>query len=133
MAPEQAEGRSAGPEADIYSLALTLFECWSGENPNRRGNPAATARAIGARPRRLGRLRGDLPRELAETVDACLSPRPARRPGLDELGSAIERSLDRLDERPPMRSRPIGLRLGVAAAAAACGAWLALGNGALLP
>jgi serine/threonine protein kinase len=133
MAPEQAEGRSAGPEADVYSLALTLFESWSGENPNRRGNPAATARAIGARPRRLGRVRADLPRELAETVDACLSPRPARRPGLGELGAAIERSLDKLDERPPVHSRPIGLRLGVAAAAAACGAWLALGNGALLP
>ena len=31
MAPEQAEGREAGPEADIYSLALTLYECWTGE------------------------------------------------------------------------------------------------------
>src|SRR3954451_3331350 len=27
MAPEQAEGRAAGPEADVYSLALTLYEC----------------------------------------------------------------------------------------------------------
>ncbi len=49
MSPEQAEGRTAGPEADVYSLALTLYECWSGENPNRRATPAATARAIGAR------------------------------------------------------------------------------------
>ena len=42
MAPEQAEGREAGPEADVYSLALMLYECWSGENPNRRTTPAAT-------------------------------------------------------------------------------------------
>ena len=49
MSPEQAEGRAAGPEADVYSLALMLYECWSGENPNRRTTPAATARAIGSR------------------------------------------------------------------------------------
>src|SRR4051794_18795562 len=60
MSPEQAEGRPAGPEADVYSLALTLYECWSGENPNRRSNPAATARSIGARARALHRLRPDL-------------------------------------------------------------------------
>ena len=73
MSPEQAEGRPAGPEADVYSLALTLYECWSGENPHRRSNPAATARSIGARTRPLRRLRPDLPRELTETVDACLA------------------------------------------------------------
>ena len=33
MSPEQAEGRPAGPEADVYSLALTLYECWSGREP----------------------------------------------------------------------------------------------------
>ena len=38
MAPEQADGRPAGPEADVYSLALTLYECWSGENPHLRGD-----------------------------------------------------------------------------------------------
>ncbi|MBA3866651.1 MAG: serine/threonine protein kinase, partial [Solirubrobacterales bacterium] len=61
MSPEQAEGRPAGPEADVYSLALVLYECWSGENPHRRASPAATARAIGARTRPLRRLRPDLP------------------------------------------------------------------------
>ncbi|HYP55649.1 MAG TPA: serine/threonine-protein kinase, partial [Solirubrobacterales bacterium] len=90
MAPEQAEGSAVGPEADVYSLALTLYECWSGENPNRRATPAATARAIGARPRRLRRLRPDLPRELCETSDACLERRPGRRPSLEELGTALE-------------------------------------------
>jgi serine/threonine protein kinase len=80
MAPEQAEGRPAGPEADVYSLALTLFECWSGENPNRRATPAATVRAIGSRPRSLRRLRPNLPRQLCDTIDACLEPRPSRRP-----------------------------------------------------
>jgi eukaryotic-like serine/threonine-protein kinase len=133
MAPEQAEGRTAGPEADVYSLALTLYECWSGENPNRRTNPAATARAIGRRPRALRRLRPDLPRELSDTIDACLAPRPSRRPGLEELGAVIEDSLEQLADHPRRGGAGLGLRLGVAATAAGLGAWLAIGHGATLP
>jgi len=133
MSPEQAEGQAAGPEADVYSLALTLYECWGGENPNRRSTPAATARAIGARPRPLRRLRPDLPRELSDAVDAALQPRPSRRPALEELGSAIEEALDRLADDLPAARAPIGLRRGAVAAAAMLGAWLALGHGALLP
>ena len=68
--------------------------------------PAATARAIGARPRPLRRLRPDLPRELSDAVDACLQTRPDRRPALEELGGAIESSLDGLAEHPPAR-RPL--------------------------
>jgi eukaryotic-like serine/threonine-protein kinase len=133
MSPEQAEGRPAGPEADVYSLALVLYECWSGENPHRRATPAATARAIGARQRALRRLRPDLPRELTDTIDSCLSPRPSRRPSLEELGEAIEDALEDLADHP--RSQPHGLipRVGALAFAAALGAWLALGHGVLLP
>jgi eukaryotic-like serine/threonine-protein kinase len=133
MSPEQAEGDTAGPEADVYSLALTLYECWSGENPNRRATPAATARAIGSRPRSLRRLRPDLPRELSDAIDAALHHRPSRRPGLEELGSAIEDSLDLLAEDPPHPRTPFGLRAGALVAAAMLGAWLALGHGAVLP
>ncbi|HEY5053960.1 MAG TPA: serine/threonine-protein kinase, partial [Solirubrobacterales bacterium] len=133
MSPEQAEGRPAGPEADVYSLALTLYECWSGENPHRRSSPAATARAIGARSKSLRRLRPDLPRELTDAVDDCLSPRPGRRPPLEDLGTAIEDSLEGLAEHPRHSGGPVGMRLGVIAAAVALGAWLAIGHGVLLP
>ncbi len=133
MSPEQAEGRAAGPAADVYALALTLYECWSGDNPNRRATPAATARAIGDRPRRLRRLRRDLPRELSEAIDAALSRRPNRRPALEELGTALEDSLELLADRPPGFSAPLGLRAGALVAAALLGAWLVLGHGVLLP
>ena len=33
MAPEQADGREVGPEADLYSLALVLYEALTGVNP----------------------------------------------------------------------------------------------------
>jgi eukaryotic-like serine/threonine-protein kinase len=133
MSPEQAEGRGAGPEADVYSLALTLYECWSGENPNRRANPAATARAIGARPRPLRRLRPDLPCELSEAIDAALAPRPSRRPTLEQLGETIESALEQLAEQPPRAASPLPLRLTALAAAAMLGVWLAAGHGFALP
>ena len=133
MAPEQAEGRAAGPEADVYSLALTLYECWGGEHPYRREAAAATARAIGGRARPLRRLRPDLPRELSDTIDAALSRRPAHRPGLEDLGSAIEDSLDRLADVLPETRTPLRLRAGALAAAAMLGAWLALGHGVVFP
>jgi serine/threonine protein kinase len=133
MAPEQAEGRTAGPEADVYALGLMLYESWSGENPTRRATPAATARAIGSRLRPLRRLRPDLPRELCETVDGCLQTRPDRRPSLEELGGEIESSLDRLAEDAPRSERAVPLRLAAIALAAALGAWLAVGHGVLLP
>jgi serine/threonine protein kinase len=134
IAPEQAEGRpDVGPAADVYSLALTLYECWSGENPNRRATPAATARAIGSRPRPLRRMRPDLPRELCETVDACLAARPSHRPSLEELGAAIEDHLDQLADAPARLPRHHLARLGVAAAAAMLGVLLAAGHGFALP
>jgi serine/threonine protein kinase len=133
MAPEQAEGRTAGPEADVYALGLMLYESWSGEHPTRRATPAATARAIGARMRPLRRSRPDLPRGLCETVDACLQTRPDRRPSLEELGGEIEGSLARLADQAPRSERALPLRLAAIALAAALGAWLAVGHGALLP
>jgi serine/threonine protein kinase len=133
MAPEQAEGTEAGPEADVYSLALTLYECWSGENPNRRSTPAATARAIGERARPLRRLRPDLPRELTESIDECLTRRPSQRPSLEQLGGSIEDSLDRLADDHPRHGTALGARLAVAAAAAVLGVWLAAGHGVGLP
>jgi len=132
MSPEQAEGRPAGPEADVYSLALTLYECWSGENPHRRATPAATARAIGGKARRLRRLRPDLPRELTETIDACLSPRPNHRPSLEQLGTTIEDCLDDLPDHPPVSHGHFATRVGAIAAAATLGGFLAL-HGAVLP
>src|SRR4051794_6531873 len=47
MAPEQAEGERVTFAADVYSLALTLYEGFTGTNPVRGGGPVATARRLG--------------------------------------------------------------------------------------
>jgi eukaryotic-like serine/threonine-protein kinase len=89
MAPEQAEGQRVTYAADAYSLALTLYEGWTGVNPVRARGPAATARRLG---RPLPPLRGrrrDLPPELGHAVDLALDPRPERRPPIDALRDVL--------------------------------------------
>src|SRR4051794_39747683 len=89
MAPEQAEGARVTWEADIYSLALSLYEAWTGVNPVRRRGPAATARQLGKPIPSLGRQRRDLPPELVTAIDVALDPHPARRPGPEELAAVL--------------------------------------------
>ena len=60
MAPEQAEGRRVGPAADLYALALVLYEALAGFNPVRAAAPAATARRVAAGVPSLARVRRDL-------------------------------------------------------------------------
>jgi eukaryotic-like serine/threonine-protein kinase len=98
MAPEQAEGERSGPGSDAYSLALTLYECWVGENPARRPTPAQTARELGSPLPFLADYRPDLPAGLGAAIDACLRPDPELRPALTELHDALEAAIPRLDE-----------------------------------
>ncbi|MFI5009107.1 MAG: serine/threonine-protein kinase, partial [Solirubrobacterales bacterium] len=93
MAPEQSEGREASAQADLYSLALVLYEALCGVNPVRGATPAATARRIGSELAPLERRRGDLPRELTRALDLALAPNPPRRGTLVELREALEEAL----------------------------------------
>ena len=111
MAPEQSEGHEVGPAADLYSLALVLYEALSGVNPVRGRTPAATARRIGAPVEPLERRRRDLPRELTRALDRALLARPERRGTLGDLHDVLERTLEqglrpRLFARRGSRRRP---------------------------
>ena len=112
MAPEQAEGDYAGPEADVYSLALTLYEAWAGENPVARRTPAQTARQIGQPVISLGDLRPDLPEPLVTQIDACLDPDPRNRPSLDRLHRVLGRVALELDDECAVPA-PDGVEIGL--------------------
>lgn len=145
MAPEQAGGERPGAEADVYSLALTLYESWAGAHPLARRSPAATARAIGEPIPPLRETRPELPEELCLTIDDCLDPNPRYRPRVVELERALDVATGELGpERvpPPVDLEPApaaleslrGSRPGRGAAAtsaalaALCIAVLALGG-----
>ncbi len=100
MAPEQADGQRPGPAADVYSLALTLYECFCGEHPLIRNGAAATARAIGEPIAPLSEVRPDLPAALCAAIDAGLDPDPELRPLASELGAAQAAQAAQLDYEP---------------------------------
>jgi eukaryotic-like serine/threonine-protein kinase len=100
MAPEQAEGRPAGPPADLYALALVSYEALTGINPIRMTTAATRARRLGAHLPPLRRQRRDLPRELGRGIDLALRPRPRERGTLEELRASLVASLPALSDEP---------------------------------
>jgi hypothetical protein len=106
MAPEQSEGEEVGVEADLYALALVLYEALSGVNPVRGATPAATARRIGSELDSLRRYRRDLPRTLIDSLDDALSPEPEDRGSLEDLKVALQEALEGPSgDRPTLRRR----------------------------
>jgi eukaryotic-like serine/threonine-protein kinase len=89
MAPEQADGRDTGPQADLYSLALTLYEGLSGSNPIRGETVAVTARRVGGPVPSLALARPDLPAGLCGAIDRALATDPRQRGTLDQLRQAL--------------------------------------------
>lgn len=102
MAPEQAEGREVGEEADLYALGLCLYEGLSGVNPVRARGAASTARRVGQRLPPLGRLRRDLPLDLCEAIDATVWPHAQERGTIAELRASLAAVLagDEVDDEP---------------------------------
>jgi eukaryotic-like serine/threonine-protein kinase len=107
MAPEQSEGREAAEPADLYALALVLYEGLSGVNPVRGSTPAATARRIGSVLEPLERRRGDLPRSLTRAIDLALAPEPEQRGTLGDLHVALEVALERRPRQRIIQRRPL--------------------------
>ncbi|HWF35876.1 MAG TPA: serine/threonine-protein kinase [Solirubrobacteraceae bacterium] len=98
MAPEQAEGREVGTAADLYALALVLYEGLTGINPVRTGTAAQHARRLGAHLPPLRRQRRDLPRELGQAIDLALRPRPRERGSVEDLRRALALVVDRMSD-----------------------------------
>jgi eukaryotic-like serine/threonine-protein kinase len=113
MAPEQAEGARTTPASDVYSLALTLYEAWTGSNPVRAGGPAATARRLGRPLPSLAASRRDLPLELCDAIDDALDIDPGRRPAPGELRAELAAAEPALDDEgglvEPATLRRVGL------------------------
>jgi len=141
MAPEQADGRRADEGADLYSLALVLYEGLAGVNPVRAGSPAATARRLGTVLPPLQRRRKDLPGDLCAALDKALRPRPEDRGTLAELAGELADGLTAVSdaggtilahplERP--RTAALSPAAGRGLAALAAGA-LAAGAASLVP
>jgi len=111
MAPEQAAGLEAGAPADLFSLALVIYEALTGVNPVAHGTATQRARRLGAHLPPLRRQRRDLPRELGSGIDLALRPRPGERGSLAELREALAASRARVSDEPGVIAGPLTSRL----------------------
>jgi eukaryotic-like serine/threonine-protein kinase len=106
MAPEQAEGLESGASADLYSLALVIYEALTGVNPVRPGTAAQRSRRLGAHLPPLRRQRRDLPRQLGHGIDLALRPRPRERGSLGELRRALIVTCEQVQDTPGVVAAP---------------------------
>jgi len=106
MAPEQAEGLLAGAPADLFSLALVLYEALTGVNPVRTVLAAGGTRRLGMHLPPLRRQRRELPRELGQAIDLALRPRPRERGRVEELRAALAGVAGRVGDEPGVVAEP---------------------------
>jgi eukaryotic-like serine/threonine-protein kinase len=107
LAPEQAEGRDVGPEADVYSLGVVLEE-----------------------------LLEEKPRSVRRLLERCRARDPRRRPTAVDLatvlraqtGSATAVTIVQRPRRGPRRTVPVIAVLAAAVAVAIVAAVIALGR-----
>jgi serine/threonine protein kinase len=85
MSPEQIEGRTAGPAADVFAFGVLLYEWISGRHPFQAGSALATlARVLDSTPEPLS-SHAPVPRWLSDVIERCL-----RKPANERFNSAAE-------------------------------------------
>ncbi len=85
MAPEQARGERAGPEADLYGLGATLYYAVEGRAPFADVGSWETTRAVREQPHRPGDRLG----ALEPVIEALLGKDPGTRPGVADIAAAL--------------------------------------------
>jgi serine/threonine-protein kinase len=120
MAPEQLDGRTAGPPADIYALAAIAFEALSGRKPREGRTPMEIAHKIaneGAPDLRDAWPKA--PKAAARVLKRGMASEPEDRPS--SAGELARELADALEEQPDRTAstRWLGGRRRAAAAVAA--------------
>jgi serine/threonine protein kinase len=99
LSPEQVRGRTLDGRADLYSLALVMYECLAGRVPFLGQSDADTALARLQRdPTDLGNLRPTVPIGLVNLIHRTLARNPAHRP---QTGAELRSALLAVDTEPP--------------------------------
>jgi serine/threonine-protein kinase len=93
LSPEQARGRAVGPQTDIYSLGVVLYEMLAGRVPFEGDSSVAIAmQHVSDQPPPLRALAPDVPESLALVVAHAMLKDSAQRYGsADEFAADLDR------------------------------------------
>jgi tRNA A-37 threonylcarbamoyl transferase component Bud32 len=109
MAPEQARGdtKFVGPQADVYSLGVILYECLTGVKPFRAPDQYELLRKVmEEEPERPGKRRPGLPRDVELICLKCLAKDPTER---YPTAGALAADLGRFAAGEPVSVRAAGV------------------------
>jgi eukaryotic-like serine/threonine-protein kinase len=119
MAPEQLEGRAAGPPADVYALAAVCFEALTGEKARSGRSPMEVAHAVVTEPPPDLRERwAGAPQAAVALLERAMAREPGLRPAAGELGHGLRRALEE-DAQRTAATRRLGPTTAAAGAAPA--------------
>jgi serine/threonine-protein kinase len=119
--PESVRLRVSGPESDVFSIGVVLYELLSGAHPI--GDETLSVMAVSKRlldyvpPPPLATLGRGIPFDVSDLVQRALSPEPADRGSMQALADALEAAQQRLlaRKRADAQSLPIpGQEIGMA-------------------
>lgn len=80
MSPEQIEKSSVGPQSDLFSLGIVLYEMVAGKHPFAARNlPAIQHKILNSSPAPLRHYRADVPEVLEMVVERVLAKNPNYR------------------------------------------------------
>jgi len=98
ISPEQAQGQDAGPQADVYSIGIVLYEMLTGRVPFDAESPVAIAmQQVTAEPPPPSATVPGIPTDLEALTLQCLAKDPIIRPaGADELVVRLDSISERL-------------------------------------
>lgn len=109
LSPEQARGRLIGPQSDLYSLGVVLFEMLTGKLPFESDSAIGVAiKHLQDEPARIDAIRSDVPKAVADIVERALSKDPAERyHSAHAIRSDIARALHPEDIPAPLPAVPV--------------------------
>lgn len=93
LSPEQARGKLIGPQSDLYSLGVVLFEMLTGKLPFESDSAIGVAiKHLQDEPARIDAMRPEVPTLVADIVERSLSKDPAER---YQSAHALRQDIDR--------------------------------------
>jgi serine/threonine-protein kinase len=113
MSPEQARGLPLGPQSDLFSFGVLLYEMLTGQSPFRADAATDTlVRVCTARQTPVRELRPGVPAGISDLVDRLLEKDPMLRPRgarevIAELGAPDESRAAEASEEPTLGFMPV--------------------------